>query len=178
MSAIFRFVTPIKNKPSPQQLIIGLWIPEVAEVSEGIWYGLGAALKLYWGQDYCGVRSREGEAAKNFYLKALEMFNFSPQLLGDDENTCEFMERSSYPKKGFMSFPQYFDLVLPSAFLDAGNLAAATFYPVAEISSPRLAFESTCIPVMYPTPYSLWTLGDYKRCVEAVNIWCSSNSCP
>ena len=31
-SAIFRFVTPIKNRPSPQQLLIGNWVPEIEEI--------------------------------------------------------------------------------------------------------------------------------------------------
>lgn len=79
-------------------MIIGNWIPEWMEIDQGIWYGFGAALKLYWGDELCGFKTREGEAAKNIYLKALSLFQFDVTLLGDDENNCEFMERSKYPR--------------------------------------------------------------------------------
>lgn len=88
------------------------------------------------------------------------------------------MLKEKYPHNGVMLFPQYFDTVLPSAFLNAGVAALEVFYPAYEIANAKQAFENTCIPVRYPTPYSIWTLGDYKRCVEANNIYCASNSCP
>jgi len=83
VTAIFRFVTPIKNKPSPQQLLIGNWVPEDDEITQGIWYGLGATIKLYFG-DYCGRNSIFANEATFFYIKALELFGFDSTLIADD----------------------------------------------------------------------------------------------
>jgi len=143
-SAIWFYQTPQAPKPSMHDIVTGFWQPNASDASAGFEAGFGATINVINGGLECGAQSWAENARSGYYRGLMNYFGVS--LDSTEVDDCQ--DQTNY-------------------FSSSGSAALVPQYFDRDWSS-----QASCKLVTWATPYSLFTPGDYKRCVCSFSSGC------